>query len=35
MYGSGSPQGQRVMFQRLGQLPQKIKRAKKLARIDV
>ena len=34
MHGAGPPQSQRVMYQRLGQLPQKIKWAKKLAKID-
>lgn len=33
MHGAGPPQSQRVMYQRLGQLPQKIKWAKKLAKI--
>jgi len=34
MHGAGPPQSQRVMYQRLGNLPQKIKMAKKLAKID-
>lgn len=34
MHGAGPPQSQRVMYQRLGNLPQKIKWAKALARIN-
>lgn len=34
MHGAGPPQSQRVMYQRLGNLPQKIKMAKKLAMIS-
>jgi 4-hydroxybutyryl-CoA dehydratase / vinylacetyl-CoA-Delta-isomerase len=34
MHGAGSPQSQRVMYQRLGKLNEKIKFAKKLARIE-
>jgi len=34
MHGAGPPQSQRVMYQRLGQLPQKIKMAKALAKIS-
>jgi len=34
MHGAGSPQSQRVMYQRLGKLPEKIKMAKKLAQIN-
>ena len=34
MHGAGPPQSQRVMYQRLGQLPQKIKWAKALAKIE-
>ncbi len=34
MHGAGPPQSQRVMYQRLGKLPQKIKYAKSLAKID-
>lgn len=34
MHGAGPPQSQRVMYQRLGNLPQKIKWAKSLAGID-
>lgn len=34
MHGAGPPQSQRVMYQRLGNLPQKIKWAKALAKID-
>ncbi len=34
MHGAGPPQSQRVMYQRLGNLPQKIKMAKALAGID-
>jgi 4-hydroxybutyryl-CoA dehydratase/vinylacetyl-CoA-Delta-isomerase len=34
MHGAGPPQSQRVMYQRLGNLPQKIKMAKVLAGID-
>ncbi|MBN1663097.1 MAG: 4-hydroxyphenylacetate 3-hydroxylase family protein [Deltaproteobacteria bacterium] len=34
MHGAGSPQSQRVMYQRLGNLPQKIKMAKVLAKIE-
>jgi len=33
MHGAGPPQSQRVMYQRLGNLPQKMKMAKKLAKI--
>lgn len=33
MHGAGSPQSQRVMYQRLGKLPEKMKMAKQLARI--
>jgi 4-hydroxybutyryl-CoA dehydratase / vinylacetyl-CoA-Delta-isomerase len=33
MHGAGSPQSQRVMYQRLGKLGEKMKLAKKLARI--
>jgi len=33
MHGAGSPQSQRVMYQRLGKLPEKMKMAKKLAKI--
>jgi 4-hydroxybutyryl-CoA dehydratase/vinylacetyl-CoA-Delta-isomerase len=33
MHGAGPPQSQRVMYQRLGNLPQKIKWAKALAKI--
>ena len=31
MHGAGSPQSQRVMYQRLGKLPEKMRMAKKLA----
>jgi 4-hydroxybutyryl-CoA dehydratase / vinylacetyl-CoA-Delta-isomerase len=34
MHGAGPPQSQRVMYQRLGNLPQKIKWAKTLAKIN-
>ncbi len=34
MHGAGSPQAQKVMYQRLGNLPMKIKWAKKLAGIE-
>ena len=34
MHGAGSPQSQRVMYQRLGKLNEKIKMAKKLAKIE-
>ena len=34
MHGAGPPQSQRVMYQRLGQLPQKIQMAKVLAKIS-
>jgi 4-hydroxybutyryl-CoA dehydratase/vinylacetyl-CoA-Delta-isomerase len=34
MHGAGPPQSQRVMYQRLGQLAQKIKWAKNLAKIE-
>lgn len=34
MHGAGSPQSQRVMYQRLGNLGQKMKMAKKIAKID-
>ncbi|MDO9516312.1 MAG: 4-hydroxyphenylacetate 3-hydroxylase family protein [Syntrophales bacterium] len=34
MHGAGSPQSQRVMYQRLANMPQKIKMAKVLAKID-
>jgi 4-hydroxybutyryl-CoA dehydratase/vinylacetyl-CoA-Delta-isomerase len=34
MHGAGSPQSQRVMYQRLGNLNQKMQMAKKLAKID-
>jgi 4-hydroxybutyryl-CoA dehydratase/vinylacetyl-CoA-Delta-isomerase len=34
MHGAGSPQSQRVMYQRLGNLPQKMQLAKTLAKID-
>lgn len=34
MHGAGPPQSQRVMYQRLGNLPQKMKMAKKLAKIE-
>ncbi len=34
MHGAGPPQSQRVMYQRLGNIPQKIKWAKKLAKIE-
>jgi len=34
MHGAGSPQAQKVMYQRLGKLPMKIKWAKKLAGIE-
>ena len=34
MHGAGPPQSQRVMYQRLGNLPQKIKWAKSLAKIE-
>ncbi len=34
MHGAGPPQSQRIMYQRLGNLPQKIKMAKVLAGID-
>jgi 4-hydroxybutyryl-CoA dehydratase/vinylacetyl-CoA-Delta-isomerase len=34
MHGAGSPQAQKVMYQRLGKLPIKIKWAKKLAGIE-
>ena len=33
MHGAGSPQSQRVMYQRYGKLPEKMKMAKKLAKI--
>lgn len=33
MHGAGSPQSQRVMYQRLGNLPGKMKMAKKIAKI--
>jgi len=33
MHGAGSPQSQRVMYQRLGKLPEKMKMAKKLAKV--
>jgi 4-hydroxybutyryl-CoA dehydratase/vinylacetyl-CoA-Delta-isomerase len=34
MHGAGSPQSQRVMYQRLGNLPQKMQLAKALAKIE-
>lgn len=34
MHGAGSPQSQRVMYQRLGNINQKMQMAKKLAKID-
>ncbi len=34
MHGAGSPQSQRIMYQRLGKLGQKMKMAKKIAKID-
>ena len=34
MHGAGSPQSQRVMYQRLGNLPQKMQLAKTLAKIE-
>jgi 4-hydroxybutyryl-CoA dehydratase/vinylacetyl-CoA-Delta-isomerase len=34
MHGAGSPQSQRVMYQRLGKLPEKMRMARKLAKID-
>jgi 4-hydroxybutyryl-CoA dehydratase/vinylacetyl-CoA-Delta-isomerase len=34
MHGAGSPQSQRVMYQRLGKLGEKMKYAKKIAKID-
>ena len=34
MHGAGSPQSQRVMYQRLGKLPEKMRMAKKLARVN-
>ena len=34
MHGAGSPQSQRVMYQRFGKLPEKMKMAKKLAKIE-
>jgi 4-hydroxybutyryl-CoA dehydratase/vinylacetyl-CoA-Delta-isomerase len=34
MHGAGSPQSQRVMYQRLGNLPQKMQMAKALAKIE-
>ena len=34
MHGAGSPQSQRVMYQRLGKLPEKMHMAKKLARVN-
>ena len=33
MHGAGSPQSQRVMYQRLGKLPEKMKLAKNIAKI--
>jgi 4-hydroxybutyryl-CoA dehydratase/vinylacetyl-CoA-Delta-isomerase len=33
MHGAGSPQSQRVMYQRLGKLSDKMKMAKKIAKI--
>ncbi|MFZ0946378.1 MAG: 4-hydroxyphenylacetate 3-hydroxylase C-terminal domain-containing protein, partial [Syntrophobacteraceae bacterium] len=33
MHGAGSPQSQRVMYQRLGKLGEKMKLAKKIAQI--
>lgn len=34
MHGAGSPQSQRIMYQRLGKLDDKMKMAKKIAKID-
>ncbi|MGO9139043.1 MAG: 4-hydroxyphenylacetate 3-hydroxylase family protein [Syntrophales bacterium] len=34
MHGAGSPQSQRIMYQRLGKLGQKMKMAKKIAKIE-
>jgi len=34
MHGAGSPQSQRVMYQRLGKLNEKMKMAKKIAKVD-
>lgn len=34
MHGAGSPQSQRVMYQRLGKLPEKMRMAKKLAKVN-
>ena len=34
MHGAGSPQSQRVMYQRLGKLGEKMKMAKKIAKVD-
>jgi 4-hydroxybutyryl-CoA dehydratase/vinylacetyl-CoA-Delta-isomerase len=34
MHGAGSPQSQRIMYQRLGKLGEKMKYAKKIAKID-
>jgi 4-hydroxybutyryl-CoA dehydratase/vinylacetyl-CoA-Delta-isomerase len=33
MHGAGSPQSQRIMYQRLGKLGEKMKMAKKIAEI--
>ncbi len=33
MHGAGSPQSQRIMYQRLGKLGEKMKMAKKIAKI--
>ncbi len=34
IHGAGSPQAQRIMISRLGNLPEKVRYAKKLAGID-
>jgi hypothetical protein len=34
MHGAGSPQSQRVMYQRLGNLSGKMKLAEKIAKVD-
>ena len=34
MHGAGSPQSQRVMYQRLGKLPEKMRMARKLAKVN-
>jgi 4-hydroxybutyryl-CoA dehydratase/vinylacetyl-CoA-Delta-isomerase len=34
MHGAGSPQSQRIMYQRLGKIGEKMKMAKKIAKID-